>query len=474
VIKHTSRSIAHFLTALLVCCFLILPGLAEKLSGNASENDIKLSPEHAALSTDANSFLHGNLTETALEADLAALGISLAAHKPGALPAAVSEIAPGTAAYHSNIEKDDIVLSVEKANLITAITIQRQGKIYTSHISVNSPFNLDATSANLSSNIDKNNVLGSIRKNGGVSRQDHPLEVYLSFGGSPMINSFNGSSACHTLIKLLADLFARASHYAKLDAGERIKAIIIRIDEPGDLNNMSAIDGAQFLFGKGQVIIRYHEADSRIPNVVIDCNRLMNLPEDKVRSSEKNAITLSPLDLSVGIGGSTITNSFNSSTGIPFWQSLGEQVGPHSNYQIKPGGSLAESASCNLRPTVLRFCTPGANHTDSFNEIRAGRRKVTWGGAVQAVPDHPTFGKCRRVIFSIELGGGKITNSFNNSGSLTIIANEFLDYLTEKIDPSVLANINSINFVVQGRYYFDSFNDQMSTNVHHTRADIRD
>ncbi len=94
--------------------------------------------------------LKGGVTELQLESDLRKLGITLENHKPGLLPATVSNVFADSLAAFGNIEKGDVILKLEADKNASYVTIQRNGKSYRAVLSASQPnfFPMSSTPTN--------------------------------------------------------------------------------------------------------------------------------------------------------------------------------------------------------------------------------------------------------------------------------------------------------------------------------------
>lgn len=109
----------------------------------------------------------------------------------------------------------------------------------------------------------------------------------------------------------------------------------------------------------------------------------------------------------------------------------------------------------SLRPTNIRFSLSGPI-SDSFNA--PGTTKQNYAGTLIAVPAGNPMDLGRPVRVSVDERGGATTNSFNNSGSLTVLVNEFLNRRIVHMHPLALRQLNRLEFSFRARNITNCFN----------------
>ncbi len=393
--------------------------------------------------------LKGEVTETELESNLLQLGILLAQHKPGVLPATVSEVTLGSRAFYGGIAKNDLVTGVQKTDMVTSITINRAGKVYSARLSLTTPFNLAENKTILPAAAEQ-------KKRGrqlGTTGDGHFLQIRIGSGGTSYINSFNGRPIIHKMLMELADLFAAAANNVQLPAGAIPAGIFI--DHDGDKPITDAYNDEASIknyFADFRYSLTYWRKNDGFKTLYLACPDI-NQSQAPVVAEHK--ITLAPLKLIIDLGGGSFSNAFNNGTGLCIIKISGFTNPISAN--ILPGAGLAEQATTQLRPTLLQFSIGGSRGTNCFNEAEP-HLGAGGGGNIQAVPTRQILEASRPVTVELGWGGSHCENSFNNSGSVTVLVNEFLDRLTARMDPSILAEINDLDFETDPRFTTNSFN----------------
>ncbi len=403
------------------------------------------------------------------------------------LPATITVVESGTPAYRRGLTPGDRILSLQAAKDGLTLTIEREGKVYTAELTTNL---LPAATQQdfLRGGARRNALRGRLKDTdlaGDIWKRtlSRPLIISIASGGGEFTNSFNGNGTVHDLLMQLADEFARAINSAKLPAGACGICVHIAKPHSPDLNVGDNGDPRAFF------------ADCTFGTVrgFVDPEKIKI---DPIIDSKK--LTLAPLDLRTDMGGSHCLDSFNNGVGVSILDYT--EISAYQNPMfatLKAGGPFAEQPRTALRPTVQAFSLPGTFMAHSFDknvsgddqntepnrrelenyladnpktsrkrEARLAYRELESAGTrtrgehtarLQVVPNRRIAGLTRPVMVRFSLGGSRIVNSFNHAGSITILANEFLDRLTSQVKPSVLAGLDLLSFGHGGSTIENSF-----------------
>ena len=185
-------------------------------------------------------------------------------------------------------------------------------------------------------------------------------------------------------------------------------------------------------------------------------------------AAKSNQFALAPVTIRIGMGGSHFARSFNNGAGSSILDYAQPGAANVNLIQPRAGGPIVDRPAYPLRPTVISFTIGGSHQIagqpcfDRVGVFNTNLHQAGGGGvegAIQSVPSVAITGPSRPVIISFDMGGSHFDNSWNQDGSATVLANEFLDRLTREIPPSVLASIKSIHFGMGGSNFSNSFDD---------------
>jgi hypothetical protein len=406
------------------------------------------------------------------------------------LPATITVVEPGTPAYQRGLMAGDRILNLKASDDGITLTIERATKIYSAQL----------TNDLLQSSAQQNLLKGKARREGLRGRVANrmlegdiwkrtlskPLVISIASGGGEFTNSFNGKGEVHDLLMQLADEFAAAINGAKFPPGAC--GICVHITKPHSPDVNLGDNGDPHAF--------YADCTPGMVRGFVDPEKVKIDP-----IIDRKKLTLTPLDLRTDMGGSHVIDSFNNGVAISIldYTELSEYQNPMLA-TLKAGGPLVEQPTRALRPTVQSFSLPGSFMAHSFDknlsdndqgssadrmgleqflvnnpkysrnrEAKLAYRELEAQGVrtrgehtarLVVVPDRKIPGLCRPVMVRFSLGGSRLVNSFNRAGSVTILANEFLDRLTSEIKPSVLAGLDLLSFGHGGSAIENSFDRQ--------------
>jgi hypothetical protein len=417
------------------------------------------------------------------------------------LPATVILVEPGTPAYQKGLVAGDKILKLDVTKTGIILTIERGSTMYAAELN----------NDQLTAGVRRKMLMGGARRPGlaGNAQQQQlqgdiwqrtlsrPLVINIDSGGGQFTNSFNGSSV-RSLLMALADKFAQSLNSANLPAGATgIRVFIVKPHTP-DTNIGNNGDTVAAFFSDVEV--------DKVGGSFSDPEKAKIDP-----TIDKKGLTLAPLDLITEVGGSHVIDSFNNGTALSImdFTELSAYQSP-AYATLKAGGALAEQPTVVLRPTIHEFSLPGSFMASSFDKDISGmdasrqadrqqlenyleanprsslgqspvndgerntrrmqsqaRRELERSGTriqgehtcrLRVVPDRKIPGLTRPVVFKFGLGGSRFTKSFNHAGSITIMANAFLDRLSRQVKPSVLAGVDMLHFSHGGSYIENSFN----------------
>jgi hypothetical protein len=168
--------------------------------------------------------------------------------------------------------------------------------------------------------------------------------------------------------------------------------------------------------------------------------------------NDSSPVHFSPLIIQVNAGGSHVSNSFNSES-------------QSTNFLEKAQtGNL--DAVPSARPYALSVSIGGSSVSESFDgagaeqPVRTAIEAFVASKNFETPSDSMPMKRQRPLILNISMGGGRFENSFNKTGGIVRLANKLADGLESSVRPEVLNNLSEIYLGKGGCHITDAYSSK--------------